>query len=443
MYKLVYVGHFLATAIGVIAILRLMGNRPFPKWTLLLIAAGLAIFEAASVWVTFPTNPYFWDFLQCYYPAGEAALHHDTAMLRTLYEKVVQGFVNMPVVAYLFAPFALLAPRTASILYTVVGIALTVWAWVLLARLARLERRERWLLALLFLANGPLINGLKFGNTSHIILFALVAGLVLLRERRSALAGLLLGAAAVLKPALLLFGVFFVLRRDVRGTLGFAAAGIVIGALSLVLFGWAFNVFWFETSILQFSHQWFSTFSVQSIPGFILRLRADPDILTSWRPLIPAPGEKLAAQILVGLLYVFASAACIKALLPRAGDASRSMGDPGVRRDLQYLLVVCLAVISSPLSWSHYYVWLLMPAAFFLGSAQLSSQTQVMRWLPWLAIALVTPLVVWPWSFSNPALAMLYRSFAASNLLYGGLLWFGLVAWWLARSNESASTARP
>jgi alpha-1,2-mannosyltransferase len=119
---------------------------------------------------------------------------------------------------------------------------LTVATWFLLVRLARLELRERWLLALLFLANGPLMHGLKFGNTSHFILFALTAGLVLLRAGRSAAAGALLGAATMIKPPLLLFGVFFALRRDVRGTLGFGAMCAATAVLSVLLFGWADNL---------------------------------------------------------------------------------------------------------------------------------------------------------------------------------------------------------
>lgn len=429
MQFVAYLGHLVATGIGVVAIYWLARYRSsVPKWSIGLIAIGIIAFEAVSFRITFPSVP-FWDFVLCYYPAGKAAFNYDIPTLQMLYERVVQGFVNIPVVAYLFAPFAFFEANTAALIYTGLGVAAAGAAWFVLCRLTQLGNPERWVLALLFLANGPLLNSLKFSNTSHFILLMLATGLLWLRAGRSTAAGVLLGAATVLKPAFLLFGVFFLLRRDVRGMLGFAIAGIATGLLSLALFGWDLNLFWFNTSILQFSHQWFSTFSVQSIPGFILRLRTDSEILTSWRPLIPTPGEQFAAKALVGLLYLVAAAACIK-----GWRRSRSAGatEAGSQRDLQYLLVVCLCVVSSPLSWSHYYVWLLMPAAFFLGAQSSLSQTPAVRWLGWLAITLVTPLVVWPLTLSNPDLMTVYRTLVVSHPLFGGLLWFGLVTWWLA-----------
>jgi alpha-1,2-mannosyltransferase len=423
-----YCAHLIATLLGIGAVYRWSGRHRLPKWAPALLFAGALVFEAVMFRVSFPSSAFF-DFTECYLPAGAAVLHYDIAALRELYVRDVQGFVNLPVVAYLFAPFALLGPRLGVALYTGIGVGLTVAAWALLVRVARLGTREAWMLAVLFLANGPLLNGLKLGNTSHIILFILVAGLTLLRAGRSGAAGALLGAAAVLKPALLLFGIFFVLRRDVRGTLGFSAVCAASALLSLLVFGWAFNLFWFNTSILQFSHQWFPTFSVQSIPGFLLRLRTEPDLLTSFHPVAQTSGERLAANVLIALLYVTGAAACVVGTLrAKAGDAA----DADRRRDLQYLLVICLAVVSSPLSWSHYYGWLLMPTAFFLGLLAHRPRARMTRWLGWTAIALLTPLVMWPTTLSSPSLMVAYQSLIESHLLLGGLIWFGLIAWWLA-----------
>jgi hypothetical protein len=36
----------------------------------------------------------------------------------------------------------------------------------------------------------------------------------------------------------------------------------------------------------------------------------------------------------------------------------------------------------------------------------------------------------------------LYRTLVLSNLLLGGLLWLGLVAWWLARSGTAVPAAK-
>jgi hypothetical protein len=87
-------------------------------------------------------------------------------------------------------------------------------------------------------------------------------------------------------------------------------------------------------------------------------------------------------------------------------------------------------------------VWLLIPTAFFLGSQLSFASSRAARGFGWAAVALVTPLVEWPWSISNPGLMTMYSSFVLSHLLFGGLLWFGLVAWWLARSGSLLSPSQ-
>ena len=442
MHSVVYFLHFLVAIAGVAAIVWLarkqalpagvIPGRDLPVWVFSLGVVATAIFELVSFKASSPPDP-LWDFLNAYYPAGEAALHHDPAMLRHLIGKGTSGFVNIPVVAYLFAPFALFPPKIAAALYTLIGMAVSVTAWFLLIRAFRLELRERWLLAFLFLVNGPLLNGIKFGNLSYFILCALAGGLVLAREGRSGAAGALLGVATVIKPPLVLFGLFFLFRRDVRGVLGYAAVGVVTLFLSLLVFGWADNLNWFEACIVQYSHSWLSTFSVQSISAFLIRFRPGIgiDYMDSSVPQIPTHGERLIASIITGLLLITAAAACIRVssrMLPHTEQQT------GFRRDLQYLLVLCLVLVSSPLSWDRYYSWLLMPAAFFLGSRQTLASSQTVRWLGWLAIALVTPLVMRPNSLGALGQTSIYRLFWVSHLLYGGLLWFGLTARWLASS---------
>jgi hypothetical protein len=341
----------------------------------------------------------------------------------------VSGFVNIPIVAYIFAPLAWMRPQLAALVFTFLGIGLTIAAWFLLVRLAKLETRERWLLALLFLLNGPLINGIKFGNLSYFILFALAAALLLLRTGRRMQAGVLLGLATIIKPPLALFGFFFLFRRDLRGLFGFVGAGLGTAVLSLAVFGWADNVRWFKTCILQYSHTWLSAFSVQSIPAFIIRLRPGIGIdYVDSIPRVPTSGENLAAMVIIGLLFVIAGAAWVMASTSHMKGEDRGHTE----LDLQYLLVLCLVLVSSPLSWDRYYSWLLLPIAFFLGSVPAFPPSRLARGVAWLAIALVTPLVMRPSSLGHFGETAAYKIAVVPHLLFGGLLWFGLVAWWLA-----------
>jgi alpha-1,2-mannosyltransferase len=420
-HHLAYAAHLLATGIGVLGILWLTRMRW--SWTPHVLALGCGLMGILAFAVSDPHIP-FHDFMIAYYPAGQAVLD-EPAALRALSERGVAGFVNLPIVAYAFAPFGALPAPVAMALFTALGLGLILGAWRLLVATAGLKGADAWLLALLFAANGPLQNSLREGNTSHMVLFALAAALALLHAGRSASAGVVLAAAAVLKPPLALFALFFALRRDLRGTLAFGGVGIGLGLLSVAVFGPAQNLHWFQVCGLAFSDQWLGAFNVQSIPAFVARLDVGTTDLRNWQALSPSAGQRLTAQAATGLLYVVAAVVALISL--RSYGARDAAGDTG-RLDLQFLLVLCLAVVSSPLSWSHYYGWLLAPAAFFLGARH--AQPSLARGLGWLAVFLLTPLV-WPLRLPPP-FADIYAAFAVSHLLFGGLLTFGLVAWRLA-----------
>jgi alpha-1,2-mannosyltransferase len=446
VHSLFYTGYLVATVLGIVAIFRLAARRALPSggvtirslplWAVL--ALGVILFEFISFKLSSPPTA-FWDFIRAYYPAGRAALYHDQTALKDLIGLgAAGGFVNIPVVAYLFAPLGWLSPQIAAVLFTLVSVGSTVIAWFMLVRLARLELRERWLLALLFLTNGPLLSGIKWGNISYLLIFALAAGLLLIRAKRSVAAAVLLGIAAVLKPALALFLIFFLLRRDWRGALGFALTGVATAALSLVLFGWPENLYWLQTSILQYSHEWLAVSGNQSIPAFLFRLHAPPDILLDFSVKAPGLGEKLLARVITGLIFLAAAAACLR---PSGRVRTKETAQAETRMDLQYLLTICLCLVCSPLSWAHYYAWLLIPTAFFLGARGSLAAARPARFVGWAAIALTTPLVLWPQPAAPSALETLYASFAVSHHLFGGLLWFGLIAWWLARTGGLLSQA--
>ena len=315
MHNLAYLFHFLFAVAGVVIIYGYKPDKAFPAlnfyehgrfdWRIGLVWLCAVAFALVSYRVSYPPLS-FWDFIYAYYPAGHALAYNDPAAFRNVIETGAEGgFVNIPVVAWLFAPLSWLPPKLAGLVLTLIGLGTTVLAWFWLVRLAKLDNRGRWLLAFLFLVNGPLLNGLKFGNLSYFIIAALAGGLLLVRSGRSGAAGVLLGLATVIKPPLVLFGFFFLLRRDLRGTLAYGAVGITTILLSLLLFGWDINLLWFQTCIVQYSQNWLPTFSVQSISGFILRLNEDARI-SEWVPQLPTAGQKIVAQILTGLLFVVA-----------------------------------------------------------------------------------------------------------------------------------------
>lgn len=204
--------------------------------------------------------------------------------------------------------------------------------------------------------------------------------------------------------------------------------GIVTALLSLVVFGWQENLDWFNNCIVLYSQNWLPTFSVQSFSSFLLRLNAEAKI-SEWILVPPTHIQKLVVQIITALLFLAAVLACLK---PAAARDAQDDLLSDERRDLQYMLLISLCLVTSPLAWSHYYAWLLLPTAFFLKRNALGDMPPVARWAGWTAIIFVTPLNGWPTLISNPLLMGIYRSLFMSHMLWGGLIWFGLIAWWLA-----------
>jgi hypothetical protein len=134
---------------------------------------------------------------------------------------------------------------------------------------------------------------------------------------------------------------------------------------------------------------------------------------------------------------MFAIAIAVCARRPHADNDAQSKD----WLHLEYALVVTLAVVSSPMSWSHYYCWLLIPVAFFLGEKSAVALPPAARRIAWIATALLLP-AIGLMSFSNPALEVVYVKFAASYLLACGLLWFALLIWALASKKNYAHVNR-
>lgn len=406
-----------------------------PPVSVLAISAVMVVY---LFWISEPLiepRVLFTDFRKAYYPAGSAALEGHEA-LKPLFEfqRGVHGFVNLPIVAYLFAPFGFLPVRFAAQAYFVMGVAAILLSWFLLAREAGLKGSERWLLLFLFASNGPMLNSLKEGNTSHMVLLALVASHFLLRTNRPMAAGILLGLSALIKLPILIFAPYLLLRRHWTSAAGFALAVGTAVLLSVAVFGWEVNLRWLEVCVLPYSSHPIAAFNVQSIPGFLARLTWGAEFLREWSPQQAEPLHRLIASALAAAMLL---GAVLASMVRPSRDAQ-----PEEWKSLEYCLVATLAVIMSPLSWSHYYVWLLVPMAFFLRQGSSIAPSGWPRRLAWIAIVMVSQAVVMV-PVADPLLAAFYSKLVVSTLLLGGLIWYGLlVAARAGLGTESAAAAK-
>lgn len=394
---------------------------------------GVAI--AAFCLVVSDPADLFGDFVDAYYPAGATAMN-DPQSIGTLFEGVL-GFVNIPILAYLFAPFALLDIATASWIFAAMGVAMVLAAMLLIAREAGMDERSGQVFALVCAAFGPLAYSIKEGNTTHMVLLALIAALAMLRRGQNLKAGLLLGAMAMLKLPLMLFGVYFLLKRNWQAVFGFGAVCASISLASLAVFGWELHRLWFDECIRNFNANSIGAFNVQSIAAFLIRLSEARDVLVDWNAYPPEALQKGIATAAVIAIYLTAIASCARNGVSAAADKARAADR---RLVLDFQIIVALSVLTSPLSWSHYYALLLLPLGFFLSPAgPIADDRAARRWAS-ASILLMMPIVfllTFPWDWAN----ILYAKLLVSQVLAGGLILLGLLI--RARWREASAAAVP
>jgi alpha-1,2-mannosyltransferase len=146
------------------------------------LAVGvLGIAAQAILWSISEPADLFSDFYKAYYPAAVRLLDEGAVATWETSESAVLGFVNLPILAWLFAPLGLLDEPAAGFAFLAAGAVAVALTYALLLRLGDFDRVSGAMLALSILASGPLVNSLREGNTTHFILLLLVVALLLWR----------------------------------------------------------------------------------------------------------------------------------------------------------------------------------------------------------------------------------------------------------------------
>jgi hypothetical protein len=377
-----------------------------------LIGVGLALHFL--FWRYSEPSFLFSDFYKAYFPAAQRIWQYGPREAFTHLEPGVGGFVNLPILVWLFVPLSALGLAGSGWAFLALGLIAVLAAWWLLVDLADPKASIAPLLLFLFLVDGPLINSLREGNSTHFVLLLLVAALVSWKNGRLFIMGVLLGMAALIKIPLLLLGVYFLLRGHWRIVLGGAAAILGAVLLSLLVHGIAVNVAWYEDNILPYIGRVIPAFNVQSIDAFLMRLSTGEDELFDWTAYEPSLTHKIVRIAIFILL--FGSAFWLMARRTRASSA-----EPGPRDFLELSIVTVLAVVASPVSWSHYYLLMLLPMGLYVGRRLPLPDDRTTRWLMWGGFALTAlPVILLPLE-SGPVLLVASRT-VLSAWLFGGLL---------------------
>jgi hypothetical protein len=265
-------------ALGTIA-----ARRRRPAWWQPVALTGVATASVvAFAFVSWGRATPFGDFNTAYYAAGASIFTNPSRLYAC--ETRDLCYVNIPIVAALFAPLTVLGRLPAQIVFSIVGaLAAAAAAWLLIREL-RATAIERYAIVALVALSGPLLYSARLGNLTHVMLPFLVVAFAALTHGRDGRAGAVLGALAIIKPPVMLFLPYFVFRQRWRAAA--AMGGIVIAAAvgSVVWFGLELHrVWWFELGG-KYSNRPVGAYNVQSMAGLLAHFRRPGD-LTNWTPL--------------------------------------------------------------------------------------------------------------------------------------------------------------
>ena len=259
--------------------------------------------------------------------------------------------LNLPHTMLLVWPLARLSDGAALAVW--MGIGLALGAWASLASLRALGWRFRLLPALLLVlylvAWAPSAAFTLTAQISFYIMAPVCAAWLAYRRGQSRRAGLWLGLAAAMKPFLLVFVPYFLLRRDRRALVAMLSVIAACLAIGVAVFGpWAYREWLGQLPRIT----WSAHFLNASFMGVLQRLigRSSYAVIT----LAPALVLPLAA----GLALVV-GAVTLTRVAHRRPEPERADGD--------WAALLLAALLMSPLGWN-YYLWIAVwPVAALLA----------------------------------------------------------------------------
>jgi alpha-1,2-mannosyltransferase len=249
--------------------------------------------------------------------------------------------LNLPHTMLLVWPLARLADRTALAVWLTLGLVLGAWAS--LASVRALGWRVRLLPLLIIvvylLAWAPSAAFTMTAQISFFVMAPVCAAWLACRRGASTRAGIWLGLAAAMKPFLLLFLPYFLLRRDrqaVQAMVGVLAVCVTVG---LAVFGARAYADW----LAQLPRiTWSAHFLNASVMGVVQRTMGRSGFaLITRAPALVVPVTACLALV-------------IGALTLRR--VSRERPEPA-RTDGDFAVLLLAALLMSPLGWN-YYLWI-------------------------------------------------------------------------------------
>ena len=374
----------------------------------------------------------FFDFDCCYYRAGQLIVFEPSLLYS---DSEYQGgeFVNIPIVAWLFAPLAKLSPVTAGQIWFWLSLTAACFCiYLLQQRSSGFDLSLRWAITLAFVVSGPVVRTFNLGQSTLIVLLLLLLAENRYWHQRFTSAGVFLGLACLIKIPPLLLLPYFALRRQWEVVLAACSVGALALGGSLMLHGWQLHLEYFDTAISSVAGKSLAAHNNQSLGAGIVRLFTDFPLNPWALDLVPSEAFVVAPTYVNALVNATSFGLVLFTILTLV------RGRPGRYVDslIEIGLVMSCALLVLPVYWEHYGSWLL-PIAVGLGGAfcDLSSVRVRRVAFGFLIISvLLINIPVPPMYVIEKFEANWWFRLVISHQMFGTLLLFGLCAWALRAS---------
>lgn len=271
----------------------------------------------------------------------------------------VNRWVYLPAYAWIFRPLAGLdfqcAARLWLILNSLVCVASVILLWGAIRQPYASTFPRTWRFAwylFLGLTFQPVFSNLMHGQVTGLIFFCFCLGYWILRRDKPFLAGLAFGMVALFKfyPALIIL--YFVFRRRWRVVAGAVTGSLLLVAVSVATVGWDGNMSYARLILSEMGRDAMASFNNQSLMGFLLHVFTHGDV-NAWHDMIVPHWLTVVRLCLIALLLAAVVLVMRRPVSDRFADSRTE--------DLELSLVVMTMLIISPITWYHYYMWVLLP----------------------------------------------------------------------------------
>jgi hypothetical protein len=346
-------------------------------------------------------------------------------------------WVYLPAYVWIFRPLARFDFPAAARVWLAVNALLTLACLWLLWSARRLpvlsDQLKAWRMAwfaFLVLTFQPMLSNLWHGQVTALIFAFFCLSYWLLHRDRPFAAGLALGLIVPFKFYPALFVLYFAWRRQWRLVVGALLSSLAILLVSLLTVGWEGNLAYFRVVVSELGGGGIPAFNNQSISGFLLHIFTRGDVF-AWLD-VEVPLWLTGLRLIFILLLVGTVVWAMRRPPSAIGDAADA-------RDLDLALVTFVMLLASPITWYHYYVWLLLPLAVLFDRLLLAPRLGVWQ-IAWLAVAyglvVVEGIVVLRPLAAQSLQSVWLLRLLLSQSFFGAVLLLGLTLKWRRQAGE-------